>query len=48
MAGGDRSTDVPNRWKRWMTAYGAAVMTRVVIVLGARYVGDAVSGPASR
>lgn len=44
--GGDRSVKVLGEWKAWMAAHNAAIMTTVLIVLGAKYIGDAVSGLA--
>ncbi|MFF5635518.1 GAP family protein [Streptomyces sp. NPDC012825] len=42
--GGARSAKVLGEWKAWMTAHNAAIMTTVLVVLGAKYVGDAISG----
>ncbi|MCX5559768.1 GAP family protein [Streptomyces sp. NBC_00038] len=44
LLGGDRSAQVLGGWKDWMTEHNAAVMATLLIVLGAKYVGDAVSG----
>ncbi|MFE9045860.1 GAP family protein [Streptomyces sp. NPDC007818] len=42
--GGARSAKVLAEWKAWMAAHNAAIMTTVLVVLGAKYVGDAISG----
>ncbi|WP_327678254.1 GAP family protein [Kitasatospora sp. NBC_00458] len=42
--GGDRAARVLGEWKAWMAAHNAAIMMVVLIVLGAKYVGDAVAG----
>ena len=42
--GGDRATKVLADWKAWMAAHNAAIMIVVLLVLGAKYVGDALSG----
>lgn len=44
LLGGARSTEVLGEWKAWMAAHNAAVMATVLIVLGAKYTGDAISG----
>lgn len=46
--GGDRSARVLGGWKAWMGRHNAAVMTVVLVVLGAKYVGDAISGLSTR
>ncbi|WP_406059802.1 GAP family protein [Streptomyces sp. NBC_01077] len=46
LLGGQKSATVLGEWKAWMAAHNAAIMTTVLIVLGAKYVGDAVSGLA--
>ncbi|MFD5205712.1 GAP family protein [Streptomyces anulatus] len=42
--GGEKSAKVLGEWKEWMAAHNAAIMTTVLIVLGAKYIGDAISG----
>ncbi|MFC8454913.1 GAP family protein [Kitasatospora sp. NPDC057223] len=42
--GGARSARVLGEWKAWMSAHNSAVMMVVLVVLGAKYVGDAISG----
>ncbi|MBP0458671.1 GAP family protein [Streptomyces montanisoli] len=42
--GGDRSTRVLGGWKTWMSAHSTAIVMTGLVVLGAKYVGDAVSG----
>lgn len=42
--GGDRAAKVLGEWKTWMAAHNAAIMTTVLIVLGTKYLGDAISG----
>ncbi|MFE2721347.1 GAP family protein [Kitasatospora sp. NPDC059327] len=42
--GGDRSARVLGEWKAWMAAHNAAIMMVVLVVLGAKYIGDAVAG----
>ncbi|MFR9798153.1 GAP family protein [Streptomyces sp. MS06] len=44
LLGGDRSAPTLNGWKEWMAAHDAAIMTTLLLLLGAKYVGDAVSG----
>ncbi|MFF7442716.1 GAP family protein [Streptomyces sp. NPDC008122] len=46
LLGGDRSTRVLGGWKQWMSVHNAAIMTTVLAVLGAKYVGDALAGLA--
>ncbi|MFE5393588.1 GAP family protein [Streptomyces sp. NPDC056568] len=46
LLGGERSARVLGEWKAWMAAHNAAIMTTVLIVLGVKYVGDAISGLA--
>ncbi|MEU7074079.1 GAP family protein [Streptomyces narbonensis] len=45
--GGSRSAAVLGGWKTWMGEHNSAIMTVVLVVLGAKYVGDAISGLAS-
>ncbi|NEB76419.1 GAP family protein [Streptomyces sp. SID14478] len=42
--GGSKSERVLGSWKAWMAEHNAAIMTVVLVVLGAKYVGDAISG----
>ncbi|MFI6845961.1 GAP family protein [Kitasatospora sp. NBC_00085] len=42
--GGDRSARVLGEWKAWMAAHNAAIMVVVLVVLGVKYIGDAISG----
>ncbi|MFJ9887032.1 GAP family protein [Streptomyces sp. NPDC091287] len=44
--GGSRSATVLGSWKQWMAAHNAAIMTVVLVLLGSKYVGDAISGLA--
>ncbi|MFJ9398426.1 GAP family protein [Streptomyces californicus] len=46
LLGGSRSAKVLGEWKAWMGTHNAAIMTTVLIVLGAKYIGDAISGLA--
>ncbi|MCX5134245.1 MULTISPECIES: GAP family protein [unclassified Streptomyces] len=43
LLGGDRSAQTLNGWKGWMSAHNAAIMTTVLGILGAKYIGDAIS-----
>ncbi|MEV1022028.1 GAP family protein [Streptomyces sp. NPDC050264] len=45
--GGAKSAHVLGSWKTWMGEHNSAIMTVVLVVLGAKYVGDAISGLAS-
>ncbi|MEU3460720.1 GAP family protein [Streptomyces sp. NPDC006733] len=42
--GGRRSATVLGEWKAWMSRHNSAIMTVVLVVLGTKYVGDAISG----
>lgn len=42
--GGAKSSQVLGEWKAWMGRHNAAIMTTVLVVLGAKYIGDAISG----
>jgi len=42
--GGERAGRVLTNWKAWMAAHNAAIMIVVLLVLGAKYIGDALSG----
>ncbi|MFI6875653.1 GAP family protein [Streptomyces sp. NPDC050400] len=44
--GGSNSAHVLASWKEWMAKHNAAIMTTLLVVLGAKYVGDAISGLA--
>ncbi|MFJ8862199.1 GAP family protein [Streptomyces sp. NPDC102451] len=46
LLGGDRAGRVLAEWKEWMAAHNAAIMTTVLVVLGAKYIGDALTGLA--
>ncbi|MFF2147642.1 GAP family protein [Kitasatospora sp. NPDC058190] len=42
--GNDRSIRALGEWRAWTAAHNAAIMTAVPVVLGAAYLGDALSG----
>ncbi|GAA1357816.1 GAP family protein [Streptomyces beijiangensis] len=42
--GGAKATEVLAGWKAWMSRHNAAIMTTVLVILGFKYVGDAISG----
>ncbi|MYT76556.1 Sap, sulfolipid-1-addressing protein [Streptomyces sp. MnatMP-M77] len=44
LLGGSRSAHVLGGWKAWMSLHNAAIMTTVLAVLGAKYIGDALTG----
>ena len=44
LAGGRRSAAVLQSWKTWMAAHNSAIMTVLLLVLGVKYVGDALGG----
>ncbi len=46
LLGGAKSTKVLGECKAWMAAHNAAIMTTVLTILGAKYVGDSISGLA--
>jgi threonine/homoserine/homoserine lactone efflux protein len=46
LLGGRKSAKVLGEWKAWMAAHNTAIMTTVLIILGAKYTGDAISGLA--
>ncbi|MFJ3222958.1 GAP family protein [Streptomyces sp. NPDC086783] len=46
LLGGQKSAKVLGEWKAWMAAHNTAIMTTVLIILGAKYIGDAISGLA--
>ncbi|MEV6104023.1 GAP family protein [Streptomyces sp. NPDC051940] len=46
LLGGAKSARVLDGWKGWMSRHNSAIMTTLLLVLGAKYVGDAVSGLA--
>ncbi|BFV56286.1 hypothetical protein KCMC57_up13900 [Kitasatospora sp. CMC57] len=43
LLGGHKSAKVLGDWKAWMSVHNTAIMTVVLVVLGAKYVGDAIS-----
>ncbi|MFC1442911.1 GAP family protein [Streptacidiphilus sp. N1-10] len=43
LSGGQRAATTLDSWKAWMSAHNAAIMTVVLAVLGAKYIGDAIS-----
>jgi threonine/homoserine/homoserine lactone efflux protein len=46
LLGGAKSAQVLAGWKTWMARHNAAIMTTLLIVLGTKYIGDAISGLA--
>ncbi|MGW6916658.1 GAP family protein [Kitasatospora sp. NPDC054939] len=42
--GGQRSDRVLGEWKAWMATHNTAIVMVVLLVLGAKYVGDAITG----
>ncbi|WP_405018304.1 GAP family protein [Kitasatospora sp. NBC_00070] len=44
LVGGDRATHLLGEWKAWMSVHNGAIMAAVLAVLGAKYLGDAISG----
>ncbi|MFB7947693.1 GAP family protein [Kitasatospora phosalacinea] len=46
LLGGARASEVLGGWKAWMSAHNSAIMLVVLLVLGVKYVGDAVAGLA--
>ena len=44
LLGGDRATEILGGWKTWMAEHNGAIMTVVLAVLGAKYIGDAITG----
>jgi len=47
LLGGDKAARTLDGWKDWMAAHNSAIMTVVLVVLGAKYIGDAISGLAT-
>lgn len=47
LAGGTRSAQVLGGWKAWMARHNSAIMTTLLLVLGVKYIGDALSGLTS-
>jgi hypothetical protein len=47
LVGGERSAQILNGWKSWMAAHNVAIITTTLGVLGAKYVGDAISALTS-
>ncbi|MGX1270803.1 GAP family protein [Streptomyces phaeoluteigriseus] len=43
LVGGERSARILDGWKSWMAAHNVAIITTVLGVLGAKYIGDAIS-----
>ncbi|MGW7264921.1 GAP family protein [Streptomyces sp. NPDC054842] len=46
LVGGRKSARVLESWKGWMAQHNAAIMTVLLMVLGAKFIGDALSGLA--
>lgn len=44
LLGGDKAAGVLGEWKSWMSRHNAAIMTTLLVVLGFKYVGDAIGG----
>jgi threonine/homoserine/homoserine lactone efflux protein len=44
---GERAAQILNGMKEWMAAHNAAIMTVLLLVLGAKLIGDAISGFSS-
>ncbi|MEV4614175.1 GAP family protein [Kitasatospora sp. NPDC049258] len=44
LVGGARSAKLLGEWKAWMSTHNSAIMTVLLVVLGAKYLGDAISG----
>jgi Sap-like sulfolipid-1-addressing protein len=42
--GGDRAAGVLDGWKTWMGAHNAAIMAVLCLVLGAKFIGEALTG----
>ncbi|MFI6898325.1 GAP family protein [Streptomyces sp. NPDC050256] len=47
LAGGAKATEVLGGWKEWMARHNSAIMTTLLVVLGVKYIGDALSGLTS-
>lgn len=47
LAGGAKATRVLGGWKEWMARHNSAIMTTLLVVLGVKYIGDALSGLTS-
>ncbi|MGR6999308.1 GAP family protein [Yinghuangia aomiensis] len=47
LLGGPKAAATLDGWKTWMAAHNAAIMTVLFLILGAKSVGDAVSGLSS-
>ncbi|MFD5922880.1 GAP family protein [Kitasatospora sp. NPDC058201] len=43
LLGGERSAKTLDGWKAWMSVHNAAIMTTVLGILGAKYIGDAIT-----
>ena len=44
LVGGDKAAATLDGWKTWMAAHNSAIMATVLIVLGAKFIGEAISG----
>ncbi|MEU2823134.1 GAP family protein [Streptomyces bacillaris] len=44
LIGGEKSARVLESWKGWMAAHNAAIMTVLLTVMGAKFIGDALTG----
>ncbi len=44
LIGGARAAATPAGWKDWMAAHNNAIMTAVLLVLGAKFLGQGISG----
>ncbi|MFD4373384.1 GAP family protein [Streptomyces sp. NPDC058486] len=44
LAGGEKAVGVLGGWKAWMSRHNTAIMTTLLLVLGVKYIGDAISG----
>ena len=47
LVGGERSAQILEGWKSWMAAHNTSIMTTVLAILGAKYIGDAISALTS-
>ncbi|MGW0672355.1 GAP family protein [Streptomyces sp. NPDC002746] len=47
LIGGEKSARVLESWKSWMAAHNGAIMTVLLTVMGAKFIGDALSGLAA-
>lgn len=44
LLGGQKATEVLSGWKAWMSAHNSAIMIVLLLLLGMKYIGDAVTG----